>query len=193
MRPGNHKKWGLRLVVGISQFSMAQNASPQAQGQKKKCLSIPNVPGSLLENRVFDPFLTHFWSQSGPFARHYGIFHGPKRVTKGSKLAKKTCLSTLNSLGSLLGKCVFHPMTHFEPFLVPKRPVFKAYWDFAWAKMRHHGHKTGYNPPNAPQMVRDHFWKHAFLTHLRTIFGPKMAHFQGILGFYMCPNVSPRA
>ena len=31
----------------------------------------------------------------------------------------------------------------FDPFLLPKRPLFKAFWDFAWAKMRPHGLKTG--------------------------------------------------
>ena len=78
------------------------------------CLSIPNGLGSLLERRVFDPFLTHFWSQNDPFSRHFGIFHGPKRVTTGSKWAKTTCLSIPNRPGSLLEKHVFHPfLTHF--------------------------------------------------------------------------------
>ena len=34
------------------------------------------------------PFFTHFWSQHGPFPEHFGIFHGPKRITKGPKRAK---------------------------------------------------------------------------------------------------------
>ena len=81
---------------------------------KNTCLSIPNGPGSLLEKRVFDPFLTLFWSQNGPFSRHFGIFHGPKCVTMGSKWAKNTCLSIINGPGSLLEKCVFDPfLTHF--------------------------------------------------------------------------------
>ena len=81
---------------------------------KNTCLSIPNGPGSLLEKRIFDPFLTHFWSQNGPFSRHFGIFHGPKRVTTGSKWAKNTCLSIPNSLGSFLEKRVLDPfLTHF--------------------------------------------------------------------------------
>ena len=68
------------------------------------CLSIPNGPGSLLEKCGFDPFLTHFWSQNGLISRHFGIFHGPKRVTTGSKWAKTTCLSIINGLRSLLEK-----------------------------------------------------------------------------------------
>ena len=63
---------------------------------KNTCLSIPNDPGSLLENRVFDPFFTHFWSQNGPFSRHFGIFHEPEPVAMGSKWAKTTCLSIIN-------------------------------------------------------------------------------------------------
>ena len=81
---------------------------------KNTCLSIPNGPGSLLEKRVFDPFLTHFWSQNGPFSRHFGSFHGPKHVTTGSKWAKNTCLSIPYGPGSLLEKCGFDPfLTHF--------------------------------------------------------------------------------
>ena len=80
---------------------------------KNTCLSIPNGPGSLLENRVFDPFLTHFWSQNGPFSRHFGIFHEPKPVATGSKWAKTTCLSIRNGPGSFLEKRVFDPfLTH---------------------------------------------------------------------------------
>ena len=33
-------------------------------------------------------------------------------------------------------------LTHFDPFLVLKRPIFKAFWDFAWSKTRHNGLKT---------------------------------------------------
>ena len=81
---------------------------------KNTCPSIPNGPGSLLEKCVFDPFLTHFWSQNGPFSRHFGIFHGPKHITTGSKRAKNTCSSIPNGPRSLLEKCVFDPfLTHF--------------------------------------------------------------------------------
>ena len=73
------------------------------------CLSIPNGPGSLLEKRFFDPFLTHFWSQNGPFSRHFEIFHGPKRVTTGSRRAQNTCLSIPSGLGTTLEKVVFSP------------------------------------------------------------------------------------
>ena len=40
---------------------------------KNTCLSIPNGLGRLLEKCVFDPFLTHFPSQNGPFSRPFGI------------------------------------------------------------------------------------------------------------------------
>ena len=62
---------------------------------KNTCLSIPKVPGSLLVKLVCDPFSTHFWSQKGPFKRHFGIFHGPKR-------AKNTRLSIPSGLGTAL-------------------------------------------------------------------------------------------
>ena len=31
----------------------------------------------------------------------------------------------------------------FDPFLVLNQPLFKAFWDFPWAKTRHHGLKMG--------------------------------------------------
>ena len=81
---------------------------------KNTCLSIPNGPGSVLEKRAFDPFLTHFWSQNGPFSRHFGSFQKPKPVATGSKWAKTTCLSIINGPGSSLEKRVFDPfLTHF--------------------------------------------------------------------------------
>ena len=97
------------------------------------CLSIPNGPVSLLEKHVFDPFLTHFWSQNGPLSRHFGIFHGPKRVATGSKWAKTTCLSIINGPRLFLEKRVFDPFLthcwsqngpfsrHFAIFHGPKR------------------------------------------------------------------------
>ena len=64
---------------------------------------------------VFDPFLTHFWPQTGPFSRHFRIFHGPNRVTTSSKRAKNTCLSVPIGPGSLLEKHIFDPfLTHFD-------------------------------------------------------------------------------
>ena len=76
---------------------------------KNTCWSIPNGLRSLLEKRVFDPFLTHFWSQNGPFLRHFGIFHEPKPVATGSKWAKTTCLSIINGRASFLKKRIFDP------------------------------------------------------------------------------------
>ena len=54
---------------------------------KNTCLCIQNGPGSLLEKRVFDPFLTHCWSQNGPFSRHFGIFDWPKTRHHGLQMA----------------------------------------------------------------------------------------------------------
>ena len=100
---------------------------------KNTCLSIPTGPGSLLEKCVFDPFLTHFWSQNGPFSRRFGIFHEPKHIATGSKWAKTTCLSITKSPRSLLEKRIFDPFLthcwsqngpfsrHFGIFYGPKR------------------------------------------------------------------------
>ena len=87
--------------------------STRSKRAKNTCWSIPNGPGSLLEKRVFDPFLTHCWSPNGPFSRHFGSFNEPKPVATGSKWAKTTCLSIINGPGSFLEKRVFDPfLTH---------------------------------------------------------------------------------
>ena len=71
------------------------------------CLCTPNAPGSLLEKRIFDPFLTHLCPQNSPFSRHFGTSDGPKCVITGSKWAKNTCLSIPSGLGLTLEKDLF--------------------------------------------------------------------------------------
>ena len=86
----------------------------------KHLFEIPNGARSLLKKRVFDPFLTCFWSRSGPFSRHFGIFHGPKHVTRRSKRPKDTCLSIPTGLGTTLEKIIFFaPGTPVDPPLAP--------------------------------------------------------------------------
>ena len=98
---------------GILGFSMAQNASPRAQnGLKTLVWASQIMQGHFWKNT----FLTHFGpilSQNGPFSRHFGIFHGPKRATMGSKRAKNACLSKPSGLGTTLEKMIFFdPGTH---------------------------------------------------------------------------------
>ena len=106
-------------------FSMAQNASPQAQnGLKNNCFSIPNGPTPLLETHIFARFLTHFWSENIPFSKHFGIFHGPKRVTTCSKWAKKQLFEHPKWVQHHWWKNVF--LTHFSPIFGPKTAHFQG-------------------------------------------------------------------
>ena len=64
--------------------------------------------------------LSHFWSQNGPFSKHFGIFRGPKRATTGSKRANNTCLSIPSGLGTTLKTIIFFaPGTPVDPPLAP--------------------------------------------------------------------------
>ena len=73
----------------------------------------PKWPRSLSEKHVFDPFLTHLWPQAIPFSRHFGVFHGPKRITTGSKRAKTICFGIRNGLGPVLEEHILDPfLTH---------------------------------------------------------------------------------
>ena len=76
--------------------------------------------GIIFGKTRFDPFLTHCWSQNGPFSRHFGIFHGPKRATTGSKRPKNTCLTIPSGLGTTLEKNIFFARgTLVDPPLAP--------------------------------------------------------------------------
>ena len=54
----------------------------------------------------------------------------------------------------------------FDPFLTivgPKRPIFKAFWDFPWPKTRHHGLKTALKHLfEHPKWSRNNFGKNLF-------------------------------
>ena len=101
-------------------FHKPKRVATGSKWAKTTCLSIINGLGSFLENHIFDPFLTHCWSQNGLFSRHFGIFHGPKRATTGSKRPKNTCLSIPSGPGTTLEKMiVFAPGTLVDPPLAP--------------------------------------------------------------------------
>ena len=160
-------------IQGILGFSMRQNASPQAsKWAENTCLSIPNGPTSLLEKPVLDPFVTH----------HFGIYHGPQRVTMGSKWAKNTCLGIPNGPTSLLEKRV---LTHFWS---QNGPFSSHFGIFHGLKRVTTGSKwaenTCFSIPNGPTSVLEkrgfdpcwtHFWSQSvpFSRHLGIFHGPK--------------------
>ena len=60
-----------------------------------------------------------------------------------------------------MGKRVFDPF--FEPFLVPKRPIFKAFWVFPWPKTRPHRLKRAKKQLfEHPKWSRNNFEKNHF-------------------------------
>ena len=91
------------------------------------------------------------------FSRHFGIFHGPKRATTGSKRAKHTCLSIPSGLGTTLEEMIFFaPVTLVDPPLAPS--VRGPGWT-----------QKGSNKKNicsicsrASQVAWDHSWKRRF-------------------------------
>ena len=97
-----------------------KRATTGSKWAKSTRLSIPNGPRSLLGKHVFDPFLSHIWSQNGPFSRHFGIFHGPKHATTSPKRLKNTCLSIPSGLGATLEKMIFFALgTLVDPLVAP--------------------------------------------------------------------------
>ena len=171
---------------------MRQNASPQGfQWAENTCLSIPNGPTSLLEKRGFGPCWSHLWSQSVPFSRHFGISHGPKRVTTSSKWAKNNCFSIPNGPRLILETHIFAPILthfwsengafskHFGIFHGPKRVTTAS----KWAK------NTCLSIPNGPTPVLEKRVFDPFFTHFRSQNGPFSKHF----GISMGHNASPQS
>ena len=101
---------------------------------KSSSWRIPNGARSLLEKLVFDRFLTHFSLQNR-------VFQGILAFSMGQNASPRA----QNGLKTLehpeWSKSTFGSV--FDPFLVPKRPLFKACWDFPRAKTRTHGYKMG--------------------------------------------------
>ena len=68
-------------------------------------------------------FLTHFspifGPKTAPFEGILGFFHGPKRVTTGSKRPKNTCLSIPSGVGTTLEKKFSASGTLVDPPLAP--------------------------------------------------------------------------
>ena len=77
-----------------------------------------------MEKHIFDPFLTHFWSQNSPFSSHFVSLEVPKWLAMGSKWAHFTCLGTPDGLGSFLEKHIF------DPFFCPKTAHFQGILGF---------------------------------------------------------------
>ena len=90
-----------------------------SKGAHFTCLCTPYGLGSFLEKHIFDPFLTHFWSQNSPFSRHFGVLGGPQRATMSSKRTKNTCFGIPCGLGSFFKKVFFCPVDLVDPFWHP--------------------------------------------------------------------------
>ena len=84
----------------------------------------------------FEPFLVlnqplfkAFWDFPWAKTRQHGLKMGPNHLFEHPEWS-----------GITFGKTRFSPI--FDAYLGPKRPIFKAFWDFPWPKTRHHGLKT---------------------------------------------------
>ena len=91
-------------------------------------------------------FLTHFLSHNGPFSRHFGLFHGPKRVFLGSKWAKNTCLSIPHGPDHFW-EITF--LTHFSPIFGLETAHFQGILGFS---MVHNA------PPRAQNGLKTLVW-----------------------------------
>ena len=84
-----------------------------------------STPRSFLEKYICHFF---FCSRNGPFSTLFETLEEPKTAPNGLKMGWFHLLVHPNGPLSLLESAV----------LIPKRPISKAFWDFPWAKSRHH-------------------------------------------------------
>ena len=95
--------------------------------------------------------LIHFSLIFGPKEAHFQgkmwLLSGQKWLAMGLKRGHCTCLCTPNGLASVSEKHMF------DPFLVAKQPLFKAFCDFGVAKMSCNGPKKG-----SFHFLRHHKW-----------------------------------
>ena len=88
---------------------------------------------------------------------------GLKSIKRGSKWAQNTCSCTPNGRGSLLEKRVFDSFfTHFCSQNGPFSRHFGIFQGQNLSQWAQNGLKT---LVGASEMVQNHFWKNAFLTH----------------------------
>ena len=103
---------------GILGFSIGQECvTTGSKWAKNTCLSIPNGAPSLLKNCVFHTFLIHFWSSNYPFLRRFGIFHGRKGATTGSKQPRTLFWTSQVVRNKLQKNLFFAPGTFMDPWL----------------------------------------------------------------------------
>ena len=81
-------------------------------------------------------FLAHFRPIFGPKTAHLqcilGFSMGQNALARGAKWAKKHLFVHPKLSSITFGKMRFRPI--FDPFLVPKWPICKAFGRFPWAK-----------------------------------------------------------
>ena len=68
-------------------------------------------------------------------------FQWAKMAQTGPEMTSLHLSEHPNRSGIAFGKTRFSPI--FDPLLVPKRPLLRAFWDFPWAKMLSNGLKLG--------------------------------------------------
>ena len=120
---------------------MVQNESPRDPNGLKKIVWVSQLVHDhfFLKKNRFQPIFNPF-TQNSPFSRRYGTFHGPKRVTKGSKRVN-TLVSTHQIVQDYFSKGAFpsHFRTTFDPnwpgnnfgkksFFSPRGPSWTHRW-----------------------------------------------------------------
>ena len=79
----------------------------------------PKWSGIIFGKTLFDPFLTHFWSQNGPFSRHFVTLEGQKGPPRAQN-APKTLALAFHVVRIIFEKVFFlHPVDLVDPFWHP--------------------------------------------------------------------------
>ena len=147
------------------------------------CLGTRTGLVSFLENHGFDPFLSHLWSQIGPFSRPCQPSKGPKLLNMGSKWAHSTCLCTPITPKVSLEKPIFDRF--LIDFWSQNNPCSGDFVTLEGPKWLAMGSKrAGFTCLGTPNGLGSTLEKHivdSFVTHFLSQNSPFSRHF-GILG-----------
>ena len=122
------------MALGVARYSTILQAGSKSSNTVPEFLDSPGLAAQSMASRsMLDT--TEARRQNNPISKHF-VTLGAKMSYHGLKMASFHLFGHPNCSVIIFCKNIF------DPFLVPKQPIFKAFWDFRRVKMGHHRLKT---------------------------------------------------
>ena len=118
---------------GSFELNMLQNCSKSAPNRVILLVCAPILVEEFFfsfKKHTSNPYLSHYWSLSSSFSRHFCTFEGSKWLTMGSKRVYFTVFGHPKCLEMIFG-------THFSPIFGPKRTPFFGHFEIFFGRAKH--------------------------------------------------------